>query len=64
MSSSITGSRESLVEVVPLVNGMLNQVAPYGLEVEVISTAMIYLQGHPESTIENAIRTGLNDWDI
>jgi hypothetical protein len=64
MASSIMDSRESLTEVVPLVNGMLNSVAPYSLEAEVIATAMIYLQGHPESTIENALRVGLNDWDI
>jgi hypothetical protein len=64
MASSITGSRESLAEVVPLVNGMLQQAVYYELEAEVIATAMIYLQEHPESTIENALRVGLNDWDI
>jgi hypothetical protein len=64
MASSIMGSKESLTEVIPLVHEMLNRVAPYGLEVEVIATALIYLQDHPESTIENAIIIGLNDWDI
>jgi hypothetical protein len=53
-----------LAEVTTLVSGAFHQSAPYGLEVEVIATALIYLQEHPESTIENALRIGLNDWDV
>jgi hypothetical protein len=58
------GSREKLADVVPLVEETLERSFDYGLDAEVIATAMIYLQGHPESTIENALRIGLNDWDI
>ena len=47
MAGSITGSRESLAEVMPSV-----------VEALEVATALIYLQEHPESTIENALRVG------
>jgi hypothetical protein len=64
MASSITGSRESLESVVEQVTSTFERIKPYGLDIEVFATALIYLQEHPEVSIAEALQVGLNDWDV
>jgi hypothetical protein len=66
MASSITGSKESLAGVVDVVCEAFRQIeeSGSGLEVEVFATALIYLQEHPEVSIYQALKVGLNDWDV
>jgi len=65
MASSIRGdSGESLVDTVKNVYDALTLAGKFGLEVETIATAMIYLKENPDKTIEDALNAGLSDWDV
>ena len=65
MASNIRSTtNERLDNVVRSVAKALQIASNYGLEVETIATAMIYLKENPDKTIEDALNAGLSDWDI
>jgi len=65
MASSIKGtSGESLADVVRNVNDTLKAAGKFGLEVETIATALLFLKENPTMTIEYALHVGLQDWDV
>jgi hypothetical protein len=65
MASSIKGTtEEKLGETVKNVGNVLILAEEFGLQGEVIATAMIYLKENPGATIEEALQVGLQDWDI
>ena len=65
MASSIKGtSGESLINVGRNVDDTLKSARRYGLEVEVISTALIFLKENPTMQIEYALHVALQDWDV
>jgi hypothetical protein len=41
---------------------VLANAEPYGLEVEVIATALSYAKTHPEATIADCMSYGLHEW--
>lgn len=63
MASSINGTH-STVDVMKLITGVLQATDQYGLQVEVLATAFIYLKENPEASIEEALNVGLGDWDV
>lgn len=65
MASSLKSTtKESLSETSENVMYCLQAASKYGLEVEVIATAMVYIKENPDKSIEDALNVGLSDWDI
>lgn len=55
---------QKLLDIVDLVGEAMHEAAPYDLQIEVIATAMQYLQQNPGMDISVALQHGLNEWDI
>jgi hypothetical protein len=67
MPSSIKGTTdESLQDVVSAVGRVLvdEDVLHYGLEAEVLGTALLYLKENPNATIGEALAAGFYEWDL
>lgn len=64
MASSIEGTKLDSAKLIGIIHTVLLNAADYGLEAEVVATAMIYLKENPKATIEEALEVGLQDWDI
>ena len=56
--------KQGLSEITELVGQTLNEAAPYGLEIEVMASAMQKLQKTPGMDISVALQNALTDWDI
>ena len=67
MPSAINGtSGGSLEDAVRLVGKVLvdEDVVHYGMEAEVLGTALIYMKENPNATVEEAITAGFIEWDL
>ena len=67
MPSAINGtSGESLADAVSAVSRVLSDddVVNYGMEAEVLGTALIYMKENPNATVEEAIAAGFIEWDL
>lgn len=67
MPSSIRGtSGESLADAVSAVGRVLvdEDVLHYGMEAEVLGTALIYMKENPDATVTEAIAAGFIEWDL
>lgn len=67
MPSTIRGtSGESLVDAVSAVGRVLRDVdvLHYGMEAEVLGTALLFLKENPDATIASAIAVGFIEWDL
>ena len=67
MPSAINGtSGESLADAVSAVGRVLSDddVVNYGMEAEVLGTALIYMKENPSATVEEAISAGFIEWDL
>ena len=53
-----------LLEIIDLVGDALAEARPYGLEIEVMASAMQMLKKNPEMEISVALQNALTDWDI
>ena len=65
MASSIKGTtKETLSNTITDVAEAFMRARTYGLEIEVFTTALLFLKENPESTVEKALQVGLGDWDV
>lgn len=67
MATSIRGTTdESLKDVIQAVGNVLSDddVKHFGLEAEILGTALLFLKENPNKTIATALAVGLADWDI
>jgi len=67
MPSAINGtSGESLADAVSAVGRVLSDddVVNYGMEAEVLGTALIYMKENPNATVAEAIAAGFIEWDL
>lgn len=67
MPSAINGtSGESLENAIRLVNKVMvdEDVLHYGMEAEVLGTALIYMKENPNATVKEAIAAGFIEWDL
>jgi len=67
MPSTINGStEESLQNVVSAVAKVLNDedVKHFGLEAEVLGTALLFLKENPDANIATALAAGYMEWDL
>jgi len=55
---------QEFAEIIDLVGQAMSEAHPYGLEIEVISTALQMLQKNPGMDISVALQNALIDWDI
>lgn len=55
---------QELTEIVNLVGDAMHEAAEYGLQIEVIASAMQELQKNPGMDISLALQHGLNEWDV
>jgi hypothetical protein len=56
--------KQDLAEIVELVFQTLEQASEYGLEAEIIATAMQKLQKNPDMDISVALQSAMIEWDI
>jgi len=54
----------TLLEAVDLVGQTLHEAEPYGLQAEVIASAIDAIRKNPEIDLSVALQNGLQDWDI
>ena len=59
-----TSTKGNITETMDDVAQALKFAGEYGLETEVVATAMLFLKENPEATINEALHVGLSDWDI
>jgi hypothetical protein len=67
MPSTLKGStNESLMDVVSAVGRVFvdEDVLHYGLEAEILGTALLYLKENPDADIATAIEAGFIEWDV
>jgi hypothetical protein len=67
MPSTIRGNgEESLEDAVTAVAKVLNDedVKHYGLEAEVLGTALLFLKENPDANIATALSAGYTEWDL
>ena len=67
MPRSLRGTtNESLEDAVRAVGRVLvdEDVLHYGLEAEVLGTALLYLKENPDATIDEALSAGFVEWDV
>ena len=67
MPSTIRGNgEESLQDVISAVNRVLvdEDVLHYGLEAEVLGTALLFLKENPDANIATALAMGYMEWDL
>lgn len=67
MPRSLKGtSNEDLAEVLNDVASVLQDedVVHFGLQAEVLGTALIYLKENPDATIKEALHAGFIEWDL
>jgi hypothetical protein len=57
---------ESLTDVISAVTKVLDDedVKHYGLEAEVLGTALLYLKENPGENIASALAAGYMEWDL
>lgn len=55
---------QELLEIMDLVGQAMNEAAPYGLQVEIIASAMQQLQKNAGMDISVALQNAMIDWDI
>lgn len=54
----------TLLEAVDLIGQTLQEAAPYGLQAEVMASAIDAIRKNPEIELSVALQNGLQDWDI
>jgi hypothetical protein len=54
----------SLSDTVTSVSTMLSIAKGYGLECEVVASALEYMKANPDCNIIDAIQAGLSEWDL
>ena len=54
----------TLLEAVDLVGQTLHEAEPYGLQAEVIASAIAEIRENPDMDLSIALQHGLQDWDI
>jgi len=54
----------TLLEAVDLIGQTLHEAAPYGLQAEVIASAIDAIRKNPDIDLSVALQNGLQDWDI
>jgi hypothetical protein len=54
----------TLLEAVDLIGQTLYEAAPFGLQAEVIASAIAEIHNNPEIELSVALQHGLQDWDI
>ncbi len=59
-----TVKNQALLEIVDLVGQAMHEAQPYGLEIEVMASAMQQLQKNPGMDVSVALQNALQDWDI
>jgi hypothetical protein len=67
MSTSINGTtNESLEDVIRAVGNVLSDedVKHFGLEAEILGTALLFLKENPNENIATALAVGFSDWDV
>lgn len=55
---------KDLTEIIDLVGEALHEAAEYGLQIEVMASAMQKLRDNPGMHISIALQHGLNEWDV
>jgi hypothetical protein len=60
----IMAKTQELAEIIDLVGQTLHEANPYGLEIEVMATAIQMLKRNPEMDISVALQNAMTDWDI
>lgn len=54
----------TLLEAVDLIGQALHEAAPYGLQAEVMASAIAEIRQNPEIDLSIALQNGLKDWDV
>lgn len=54
----------TLLEAVDLVGQTLQEAEPYGMQAEVIASAIGYIRTNPNIDLSVALQCGLQDWDV
>jgi len=55
---------QDLTEIIDLVGDVMHETAEYGLQIEVMASAMQMLRDNPGMDISIALQHGLNEWDV
>ena len=54
----------TLLEAVDLIGQALLEAEPYGLQAEVLASAIDHIRKNPDIDISIALQNGLQDWDV
>lgn len=52
------------LEDLDIVSGVIHEAGRYHLTAEVILSALYYIKEKPESSIEEALSAGMDEWDV
>jgi len=55
---------EDLLDIMEKVEATLEKSTEFGLQTEVIASAMQFLKNNPDATVEDALAEGELDWDV
>ena len=66
MASSLHGTytAETTDQVIHDVSKAVQLASNFGMEIEVLHTALLFLKENPNATIHDALKAGLMDWDL